>query len=305
MGRYRYIGALICVLLLALALPSLSAPHRGSTMSTKYARGRFGGIVGERFTPPEFARYVDGLNLSKWQPDFVVLHNTWLPHLSAWGTVTGETRMRNLARYYASKGWRAGPHLFIADDFIWIFSPLTAPGTHSPSFNSQSWGVEVVGDYDVESFSGGVRSNTIAALATLHNRAGIDPASLKLHRDDPGTSHHGCPGRGIVRAEVIAEVMALLHPITVMVHGRAVPHTGAHMDGDRVMVALRAVATALGWAVYRVGDGKATLGRGMAERALPVTIQGSSGYVRAADLRQLGATVDWDGHKRQLSISAP
>src|SRR6266851_1193049 len=111
------------------------------------------GIVGHGFTPEEFDHYVASLIFGAWRPQFVVLHNTASPRLSQWHSVPGVQRMRGLETYYRdTQGWSAGPHLFVADDLIWVFTPLTTSGVHAPSWNHVSWGVEMVGDDTVEPF---------------------------------------------------------------------------------------------------------------------------------------------------------
>lgn len=160
------------------------------------------GIVGRGFSATEFARYVASLKFGPWRPRFVVLHNTATPTLARWHDHPGAERMRNLADYYRGLGWSAGPHLFVADDLIWVFSPLDAPGVHSPSWNRSSWGVEIVGDFDIEPFEGAIRENAIEALAALHLAAHLDSHTLRLHREDPETTH-ACPGRNIDKADVI------------------------------------------------------------------------------------------------------
>ena len=117
--------------------------------------------------------------------------------------------------------WSAGPHLFVADDVIWVFTPLNTPGVHAPSWNAISWGVELVGDYFVEDFSPAVQSNATSALAAIHALAGIEPGTLKLHKEDPKTTHKNCPGMKIVKDSVIAEVSAAL----------AISYPGEHMPG--------------------------------------------------------------------------
>ena len=72
----------------------------------------------------------------------------------------------------------------------------------------------MVGDYEVELFSSAVKSNAVSALATLHGAVGLDPATLKLHKEDPRTTHN-CPGKNVVKADMIAqltEALATLHP---------------------------------------------------------------------------------------------
>ena len=95
------------------------------------------GIVGESFSPSDFAVYVDSVNFTTWRPQFVVLHNTAVPTFIDWHNVPGDQRMRGLEHYYRDvQQWSAGPHLFVADDRIWVFTPLNTPGVHSPSWNA-------------------------------------------------------------------------------------------------------------------------------------------------------------------------
>jgi len=59
---------------------------------------------------------------------------------------------------------------------ILAFSPLTGPGTHSPAWNSISWGVETVGEFRARAVrQGAVKEQLIAALAILHAAAGLQP----------------------------------------------------------------------------------------------------------------------------------
>lgn len=81
----------------------------------------------------------------------------------------------------------------------------------------------MLGDYEKEPFDSGrgskVRDNSVAALATLCAILGIDPQTMRLHREDPLTTH-ACPGKNVRKLEVIQEVQDLLverhageHPI--------------------------------------------------------------------------------------------
>lgn len=177
------------------------------------------GIVGKGFTPQDFATYASGLLFSAWRPQFVVLHNTAAPKLSQWHSVSGEQRLNNLEDFYKNiQKWSAGPHLFVADDLIWVFTPLTTSGVHSPSWNSMAWGVEMVGDYNVEPFGAQVRDNTVSALATLHALLGLDPNTLRLHKEDPKTTHD-CPGKNVAKADIIQRVADRL----------AQQHVGEHL----------------------------------------------------------------------------
>src|SRR5215469_113644 len=165
------------------------------------------GIVGRSFTAPDFIDYLGTVILSSWRPQFVVVHNTFIPKLSDWHSVPGAQRMQGLQTYYRdTQHWSAGPHLFVADDLIWAFTPLNTSGIHSPSWNHVSWGVELVGDYDAEPFGDAVQQNAVAALAGLHELAGLDPNSLRLHKEDPLTTHKHCPGDNVDKADLIQQI---------------------------------------------------------------------------------------------------
>lgn len=165
------------------------------------------GIVNRSFNKEQFRDYVSTLQLTDWKPQFVVLHNTSSPRLSQWHSTPGSQRMLNLESYYRDQmKWSAGPHLFVADDLIWAFTPLTTPGVHSPSWNGISWGVEMVGEYQEEPFDAGVRDNAVAALGVLHQWLGADPGTLRFHKEDPKTTHKECPGLHVDKADVIQRV---------------------------------------------------------------------------------------------------
>jgi hypothetical protein len=169
------------------------------------------------FTPDEFQTYVAGLRWKLWKPQFLTLHNTAEPNLAQWnhsglGKVAGERRVQNLNHYYkVVQGWHSGPHIFVAPDLIWVACDLTANGVHASCYNSVSIGVEMVGDYSTEAFDSGdgakVRDNTVAALAILRKALKIDPRTLHFHKECL-RDHHDCPGKNVVKADVIARVQA-------------------------------------------------------------------------------------------------
>ncbi len=165
------------------------------------------GIVGKGFTIPQFEQYLSALKFTTWRPRFVVVHNTAAPTREQWmhGKTPPHQRILNLENYFKNeRKWSAGPHLFVAPDLIWVFTPLTVPGVHSPSWNGISWGVEVVGDFDREDFEPSKR-NTVAALALMHSTRGLDPNTLRFHKEDPKTTH-ACPGKNMVKSKLIASI---------------------------------------------------------------------------------------------------
>jgi hypothetical protein len=165
------------------------------------------GIIGCGFKSNEFDNYVRSLSFGLWRPQFVVLHHTSQLSLAEWHAMPGEKRMEEFVYYYRTvQKLVAGPHLFIADDLIWVFTPLTTTGRHSPSWNHKSWGVEIVGDYGQETLNQQVRNNTVAALVSLYGALGQSPSSLYLHRDDPLSSQKDCPGHNVNKIDIIHRV---------------------------------------------------------------------------------------------------
>ena len=180
------------------------------------------GIVGKSFSPDEFQSYVRSLTFGVWRPRFVVVHNTAVPDRRTWDKwqtrtppITDVKWARNLEAYYKGLGWSGCPHLFVTPAGLLAMNRLTMSGTHSPAWNSISWGVETVGDFEKDSFSGAIRENLVAALAILHAAAGIPllpyargVRGLHFHKEDPQTTHKSCPGKKVSKAELIQEVQA-------------------------------------------------------------------------------------------------
>jgi hypothetical protein len=190
-------------------------------------------FVGKPFTREEFADYVNKLTWTPkvWNPDKpqkpkgIVLHNTAAPTLAQWAE-TGpkhEARIRNLRTFYEmTQKWHGGPHLFVSRDWINIFDGLLERGTHSPSFNASHFGIEMVGDYDSEAFDSGdgakVRDNAVFATAVLCLKFGWDPEKvIKFHKEDKKTTHD-CPGKNVVKADVVKRVKEQLAAL-----GKVVP----------------------------------------------------------------------------------
>ncbi len=191
------------------------------------ASPRWRGTVGRGLTRAEFAAHVEGLRFGAWRPSFIVLHNTGSPNMAQWDGHDVVDRLKNLTAHYRDdQGWRAGPHLFVDHTYIWLFTPLTVQGTHSPSWNSISWGIEMVGDYDSEPFDSGkgamVRDNAVFAMAVLCNAIGADPSTFKLHKEDKRTTN-ACPGRHVDKADVLARLEATAAELSLGDHqaGRA------------------------------------------------------------------------------------
>lgn len=177
-------------------------------------------IVARAFSIIQFHNYVDGLVFNGWTPNFIVVHNTSSPTqklYKGWHdrpNWTVEQWLKNLASYYSGLGWNGCPHLFVAYDHICVLNDLRYNGTHTPSWNKFSWGVETVAEFDSEPFDGGVKENLIAALGILHSRIGLNPADFKLgvrglhfHKEDKATTHKDCPGKNLKKPELVKAVV--------------------------------------------------------------------------------------------------
>lgn len=178
-------------------------------------------IIGRSFSISEFEAYVEGLEWDgKFRPDGIALHNTAAPSLAQRPNGLTKQHILNLQTYYRTPkpkgcGWSGGPHLFIDDRQIWVFNDLTKSGVHSPSWNRTKLGIEMLGDFDTESFTAGrgrkVRDNTVAAVAILNKKLGFAADAFKFHCEDKATTH-ACPGK-LARAErkaLIAEIEAAM-----------------------------------------------------------------------------------------------
>lgn len=172
------------------------------------------GIIGKSFTIEGFDQYLHTLSWTAWRPSFIVLHNTAEPSLADRPNGLTIDHIKGLEVYYRdTQKWKAGPHCFVDDKQIWAFTPLTVSGTHSPSWNKLALGIEMLGDYSKESFATGrglrVHHNAVAAIASLSALLGIDPLTMKLHKEDKLTTHD-CPGKNVIKATFIEEVKELI-----------------------------------------------------------------------------------------------
>jgi hypothetical protein len=172
----------------------------------------------QKYDNAGFKEMVDALHLPLWKPKYIVLHNTGAPSLKQFhtGRTSEEARIKNIVAYWRSKHWHSGAHLIVTSNNIWVVCELTQDGVHCSCANSASIGIEMVGDYSVESFDDGegatVRDKTVYAMAILHKKLATTPRPLKLwkaglhfHRQCTA-DHHDCPGANVNTADVVKRV---------------------------------------------------------------------------------------------------
>jgi hypothetical protein len=180
------------------------------------------------YTPEQFAAFVASLEWNAWRPRFVTLHNTCVPTLAEWLDSSHAANQRTAGQKHYERDilhWHSGVHLFVAPNLIWNLCDLTEEGVSVSCWNHLTLGIEMIGDYASERFDAGpgaqVRDNAVAAMAILHRRLGLRPDAyvigvrgLHFHKEC-SRDHHDCPGRNVVKADVVARVLAKMEALSV------------------------------------------------------------------------------------------
>ncbi len=181
-------------------------------------------IVNENLDKIGFKQYTNDYNFGVIPPNKIILHHTYKPDEKTWN---GKHSIAGLKKYYEGKGWSAAPHIFIAPDGIWLFTPLNRVGIHAGVGNAGyydkvrrktingfyghlgngNWryqlkecsiGVEMVGFFDSERPSGKVLDQTLFVVKTLMERLKLKHDSLSFHRDWYG-ANKTCPGAAVTK----------------------------------------------------------------------------------------------------------
>ena len=106
--------------------------------------------VGKVWSLDGFKEYISKMAANYWAKA-VCLHHTAAPSLAQRPKGLLAQHIENIRSFYADQlGWRSGPHFFIDEDQVWGMTPINEYGVHAVSFNRNSIGIEVLGDYDSE-----------------------------------------------------------------------------------------------------------------------------------------------------------
>lgn len=197
--------------------PKIEAPElpSGYKVPNWQVKGNDFPIIGRRFTPEEFAFYLQNPGESfQWNPTGITAHHTAFPDLSMRPNGFIEQHMLNLRSYYKGMGWRSGPQIFTDDNGIWVLTPVTRRGVHARSFNAARIGVEMLGNFDSKAEYESERGQKSIqfgkiAIALMMKHLGIDAGRLNFHRHDPTTSKT-CPGKLIEFDRFEDDVIQLL-----------------------------------------------------------------------------------------------
>lgn len=175
---------------------------------------------GKNFTREGLRAYLAKLKCPSWVKG-VTFHHTATPALSfpRWsGGWTPQLIANMRDGYINNNGWGSGPHFYPDDNSIWGLTPPTEKGIHAKSFNSSHIGIEVLGNFDVESHTTGRGAkcwlNAFECAAEVLAWAGLKPSekTINFHRDDPKTNKT-CPGDNISKQFVIEGVVNAMKKI--------------------------------------------------------------------------------------------
>ena len=164
----------------------------------------------------DFEAYLRTMNAPVWAKTAVV-HHTYIPTLAQWRS---QATVDGMKRYYqydvknkdGSRGWDSGPHVFNAPNGIWIGTPPNQIGTHAGIYNSTSWGIETVGNYDPVPFSPAIKAQLFGIIIALFKWRGITHVSLDTvrgHRECG--SPKSCPGAANNMNTLRGELALALH----------------------------------------------------------------------------------------------
>ncbi len=188
--------------------------------------------IGQGLALDQFQAYVQTYDFGKTPPDSVVFHHTANPDTSyaplsaspatKWdrheaGFSSDQVRAKRkrqmdglMAYYRDTLGWTAGPHLFIDDRFIWLFTPMYDVGIHAKWGNSfrafgklhYSVGIEVVGYYEHAQWPAPVQALVGGAVRAIQKRLG----TFQMEYLYPTAK----PGMKIVKGQQVCANPALL-----------------------------------------------------------------------------------------------
>jgi glycosyltransferase involved in cell wall biosynthesis len=156
--------------------------------------------IGQALSGQEFIDYVASYDFGSVPPSFVVIHNTAIPDAS-WAPLNGDPstkwdrneaglssdaiktkrkpQLDAIKSYYVGLDWESGPHLFIDERYIWLFTPMYDVGTHAKAGNSYrdakgvlhySIGIETVGYFQRNGWPLSMQKLLQIAVQTLRDR---------------------------------------------------------------------------------------------------------------------------------------
>jgi hypothetical protein len=166
----------------------------------------------------------------------VHMHHTFSPRQTDY---RGEPTIDGMFRFHTqTNGWSdIAQHLSIAPDgTIWTGRDWNRTPASATGFNEGAFMFETIGDFDVgqERLEGAQRRAVIEVIARVQLECGLPIDSLHFHREF--TDQKTCPGTGISKAEILAEVRQARERVSGRTRTLAAPHRGAGARSRRVSV---------------------------------------------------------------------
>jgi len=218
-------------------------------------------IDGRQMKQAEFTAHINSLDL-KGKYDKVFIHHTASPDETTWDAHNGWVYWKQaLIDFYGTKiwfdaqgvkhvGWEAGPHLFVDQVGIGLFTPVTQDGVGVVGNNTRTRHIEIVGNFTTRLPDGDRLQNAIHAAALLLKAGGLNTDALRYHREfQKDTS---CPGDKLVanwswfKGLVAAKLAALNAPSTTDIEAALGAEMQKHIVPLNPTAALERAAAAYG-----------------------------------------------------------
>jgi hypothetical protein len=159
-------------------------------------------IDGRLMNVPDFERYATSCSAGLTDLRTVIIHHTAKPDEATWMKWGGWGYWKNaLKRFYESKGWDKGPHLFVGPDGIGLFCDLTQCGR---AVGGDFWErgvrhIEIVGNFNAALPIGATLVNATSAAASLLRAAGLTTNDMTHHTACVGRGVTDCPGIKLIQ----------------------------------------------------------------------------------------------------------
>lgn len=134
----------------------------------------------------QFGNYLRSFKIYPWSRKIkrIVMHHTSSP-IESW---QGSGSMLHYWNLYRSRGWKSGPHIFIAPNGIWLFTPLNKRGRTSSRFlDKDSIHIEIVGQYFTkEPDNENICTLTNWVISQLLERYNLYHSDITMHHNFEG-----------------------------------------------------------------------------------------------------------------------
>ena len=135
-------------------------------------------IINKRFSKEAFNQYIRDLKIKR-PVKRIILHHTSSP-VESWH---GSGSMLHYWNLYRSRGWKSGPHIFIAPDGIWVFTPLNKRGRGvNKVVDKNAIHIEIVGRYvDKLPENQDICLYTANVIQRLFEKFGVNELDINTH----------------------------------------------------------------------------------------------------------------------------